>query len=238
MNTTGFEYAGGELEAFAAAANWKRHFATTIRPFVSGRVLEVGAGIGGTTHVLWNQGVESWLCLEPDTRLRGDLDERIAAGQLPSSVTAQGDSLRDLPRDARFDTILYIDVLEHIEDDATELHEAAARLSSSGSLVVLAPAYRWLFSRFDEAIGHYRRYSRRSLLELTPDGLVSRRARYLDSVGVLASLANRALLRSPMPSPRQIQFWDRCMIPCSRALDVVTGYSFGKSVIVVWLRPS
>src|SRR5258707_343019 len=63
----------------------------------------------------------------------------------------------------KFDAILYIDVLEHIKEDAAELILAARHLKTNGVIVVLAPAFPWLYTQFDAAIGHFRRYTRNSL---------------------------------------------------------------------------
>ena len=144
--------------------------------------------------------------------------------------------VRDLPIDAVFDCVLYVDVLEHIEDGNRELQCAADHLAPDGHLVVLCPAHQWLFSPFDEAIGHYRRYSRRTLRRAGPLAFRLVRLRYLDSVGLLASLANRILLRSSTPSHRQIRFWDRFMVPVSGIIDPILGYHLGKSIIAVWRR--
>jgi hypothetical protein len=62
------------------------------------------------------------------------------------------------------------------------------------------------------------------------------KAFYLDSVGLLASAANRLLLKQSLPTARQIQVWDNFMVPCSRLLDPLTGYLAGKSVVAVWER--
>src|SRR5690606_36346669 len=127
----------------------------------------------------------SWTCIEPDGYLVKELDELEAA--LPLRVV-RGD-LSALRPVERFDTLLYIDVLEHIEDDRGEVERALARLRPRGHLVVLAPAHQALFSAFDESVGHYRRYDRRSLRALPHPGAELVDCRYLDSVGVLASYA-------------------------------------------------
>ena len=113
---------------------------------------------------------------------------------------------------------------------------AARRLAPGGNLVVLAPAHQFLFSAFDAAIGHYRRYNAGSLAALAPPGCRLRTTRMLDAAGFFASLANAALLRSSMPSPGQIKMWDGCLVPISRVLDRCTGHRFGKTVIAVWER--
>jgi SAM-dependent methyltransferase len=149
----------------------------------------------------------------------------------PSVVVGCVDTLPDA---ARYDTILYVDVLEHIERDGEELRMAARYLQTGGHLVILAPAHPWLFSPFDAAVGHFRRYTAAMLRSLTPAGTRLVRVAYLDSVGLLASIANRALLRSELPTQRQIRVWDSIMVPCSQVVDWVTRHRLGKSVIAVW----
>jgi SAM-dependent methyltransferase len=231
-------YAGSELQIFARAVNWKNYFSRQLRPFVRGRVLEVGAGIGGTTRILATGREDSWTCLEPDCGLADELRQAAIIdphlSRLPMQVVVG--FVSDLPVDSMFDCILYIDVLEHIADDNRELQFSAERLLPGGHLVVLSPAWPWLFSPFDKAIGHYRRYNRKTLQKCKPAKLTLTKLTNLDSVGLFASLANRFLLKCSTPSQRQILFWDRCMVPLSRILDPITGYQLGKSIMAVWSR--
>jgi len=199
-------------------------------------VLEVGAGIGGTTEVLCAGAHRHWVCVEPDAALAARLEARIRTGALPPFCECRIGTLSSIPETERFDTVLYIDVLEHIEHDREELARAALHLNPGGHLVVLAPAHAWLWSPFDAAVGHCRRYTRASLLALGPAGTRVVRVRYLDSVGLLASLANRVLLRSDLPTAAQIRLWDRGMVPLSRGVDPLFGYRVGKTVVVVWER--
>jgi hypothetical protein len=143
---------------------------------------------------------------------------------------------QDVNPRSRFDTILYIDVLEHIEDDRGEMARAAKLLAPRGTLIVLSPAFQQLFSEFDRSVGHYRRYTRASLAAVMPASLRKVRMRYLDCVGFMASVANRAMLRQAMPTRRQIAVWDRLMIPASRVLDPLLAHSFGRSILAVYER--
>lgn len=229
-------YLGTELELFRHALNWKSYLAAQIRPFLRGAVLEVGAGIGSTTDFLGADHAEEWVCLEPDSVMAGQLRKRLQAGELPPGAQVETGVLADLAAGRCFDTILYIDVLEHIEDDRAEFVAAAGRLTEAGRVVILSPAYQWLYSPFDRAIGHFRRYSKRSLRAVTPAGLHCERMRYLDSVGVMASGANRFLMKQGMPTAKQLRFWDRVLVPLSRLCDPLTGFCFGKSILGVW-RP-
>lgn len=159
-----------------------------------------------------------------------------AKGNLPEILEAKPGTIRDIPAEPWFDTILYIDVLEHIEDAKQELVWAVERLRSGGYLVVLAPAHQWLFTPFDKAIGHFRRYSRKSLVSLMPTDVDLIKIIYLDSVGLIASLGNRFLLGSSMPTRQQIKVWDNTMVRASRLVDRLTRYSLGKSVLAVWTK--
>ena len=227
-------YAGSELELFSAAVNWKTYFAEALAPYIGDRVLEVGAGIGSNIPYLRTPAVREWTSLEPDPELARRIGERIAAGELPASCRVIAGTLADIDAESRFDTILYIDVLEHIPDDAAELSRAARVLAPGGNLIVLAPAHQFLFSPFDAAIGHFRRYNARSLATVGPTECRLRHRQMLDGAGLLASLANRLLLRQSSPTKAQIAFWDRVLVPISRGLDRLTGHRVGKTVIVVW----
>lgn len=236
---TEIEHRGGELELFAEAHHWKRYLARALEPHIEGSVLEVGAGIGGTSVVLSKtRGVRAWTGMEPDPRLRERLEPALArlSAERDIPMRAVGGTLSDLEAGVTFDTILYVDVLEHIEDDAKELAVAVERLRPGGRTAVLAPAHPWLYSAFDRQVGHWRRYDRKSLAALDPAGAECIELRYLDSLGLLASLGNRLLLRAPLPTLSQILFWDRVLVRGSRLVDPLFAGRVGKSILGVWQR--
>ncbi len=127
-------------------------------------------------------------------------------------------------------------MLEHIEADRDEVAAAAARLRPGGHLLVLAPAFQQLYSEFDRAIGHYRRYTAATLQALTPPRLAVVHVRYLDSLGACLSAANRLILSKSMPSLANIMFWDRLVVPVSRVADLALGRLVGRSVVCVWQK--
>jgi SAM-dependent methyltransferase len=228
-----FKYIGSELDLFEKARNWKAYWSGQIREFVSGDVLEVGAGIGANTKLFANLEFRRWTCLEPDAALVARM-ETLPDNRYTSVVGA----MDGLPSEARFDAILYIDVLEHIEDDRAEMSRAAQRLNPGGSVIVLSPAHQFLFTPFDTEIGHFRRYNRASLAAVAPEALRTKKLVYLDAAGMLASAGNRVLLRSAMPTEGQILTWDRLLVPVSRLIDPLLGFRVGKSVLGVWQRES
>jgi SAM-dependent methyltransferase len=231
------KYEGSELELFERATNWKAYFGSLLQPYLRGSVLEVGAGLGGTTKRLCGSDVVRWTALEPDGELADQL--RAVSTELPPDVQFEAvhGTLENLdPSQGLYDTALYLDVLEHIEQDAEELRRCCKFLKPGGHLVVLSPAHQWLYTDFDRGIGHFRRYTRDNLTALTPQGSELIQTAYLDSVGIMASAANRVLLRSSMPTAKQIAVWDRLMVPVSRVIDPWLGHRIGKSILAVWRR--
>lgn len=229
-------YAGTELDVFSGANNWKAYWKTFLDPYVVGDVLEIGAGIGSNTLRLRASRQRRWVCLEPDpvlaARLKAVVDH---PGRDLHCEIVEGTIAR-IERRSQFEAILYLDVLEHIADERTELAEAAARLRRGGHLIVLAPAHDRLYSEFDRAIGHHRRYTKETLSLVMPEGLELVRILYLDAVGLALSMSNRWLLKQAQPTAAQIRFWDRLVVPCSRVVDRVCNYRLGKSVLGIWRR--
>jgi phospholipid N-methyltransferase len=232
-----FTYVGSELDLFATVHNWKAYWTSQVRPFLHGDVLEVGAGIGSNTLLL-DRGETShrWVCLEPDPQLIDELQRKLQQSPNPQRYETITGTLASLPGQF-FDTIIYIDVLEHIEHDAVELIAAGENLRPGGNIIVLSPAHQSLFTPFDAAIGHFRRYNKKMVRAISPASLKLVRLRYLDFVGLSASTANRLLLQQSMPTAAQLHVWDTWMIPLSRLLDKITGYTMGKSIIAIWQKP-
>jgi SAM-dependent methyltransferase len=235
--TEPYQYPGKELELFEAARNWKRYIGSVLRPYIQGSVLEVGAGIGETTGYLHHAPVRAWTCLEPDPALFAILQQKKEAQRLPPDIQLACGTLDDLAPDLRFDTILYIDVLEHIEADGAEVRKATERLSPGGRLIVLSPSYQFLYSPFDRAIGHYRRYNKKTLRSAAADPRLDEEKMYfLESSGLLLLLVNKLLLRKNYPGKAQVRLWDSVFIPVSRLLDRLTFHRMGKTIIGIWKK--
>lgn len=230
-----YTYTGNELELFSQAKNWKNYVRSLIKEYVRGDVLEVGAGIGSNTILFRNVKYKSWFCLEPDSNLAETLEYSISSHKVANCYTQNG-TIESLENSKRFDLILYIDVMEHIYDDKTEMLRACHRLNPGGNIVVLSPAHQWLFTPFDASIGHHRRYTKKTLKHIIPDVIEVTKFAYLDCVGLLASLGNKLILNQSQPTLKQIQLWDNVMVPLSRKLDPVISYSLGKSILLVGRR--
>ncbi len=230
------DYIGNELELFKYAYNWKNYYGNHIKKLLVGDVLEIGAGIGETTFSLCDGTQKSWVCVEPDPELVKEILLKKENKYLPSFIEVITNTIDGIDVNRKFDAIIYIDVIEHIEYDSVELNKAKNYLKSGGHLVVLVPAHNYLFSEFDKSIGHFRRYNKQMLVNAVPNELKKIKLFYLDSVGLFASLANKWFLKQKYPELEQIKFWDNFIIPISKITDVISFNTIGKTVVGIWQK--
>lgn len=226
------EYIGSELDLFKDAIVWKKYFSSQINQYISGDVLEVGAGLGANSKFLINDKVISWTFLEPDHTLCNKIkinttDINISKNVINGTIDSTN---------CTFDTIIYIDVLEHIEDSMGEIDKIKTRLNKGGNLIILVPAYQYLFSDFDREIGHFRRYNKKVLKNEVKDKLVLVSSFYLDSIGVLASLVNKIFLKKAKITRSQVSFWDNYLVRISYLSDIIFFRKFGKSLIAIFTK--
>jgi SAM-dependent methyltransferase len=151
------------LDAFSDAPKFNRWMVDTIQPYLGKKVLEIGSGIGNLTRVLVSRRrryVATDLDREHLERLSGRLSGR------PNLEIAVLDASRAedyTPFHGRMDTVVCLNVLEHIEDDLGTLRNIHSALLEGGRAVILVPEGQSIFSSLDEELGHWRRYSEEQL---------------------------------------------------------------------------
>src|SRR5690349_12881124 len=132
-----YNYPGQELAFFEKAVNWKAYFSSFIKPFIGKNVLEVGSGIGATTRLLNDGSATRWTLLEPDEEMNKILQHKKETQSQFSNCIIRNETTFQLSSSEKFDTIIYIDVLEHIENDREEMRRAFELLRPNGHLIIL-----------------------------------------------------------------------------------------------------
>lgn len=229
------EYQRRDLLLLRSAPNYRAYLGELCAPHVRGRhVLEVGAGLGDLGRQLAQYSPASLTLAEPGEECYAELQ----ALDLPGVETTRSFS-HELARDrpGSWDTVVYSNVLEHIEDDAAELRTAAGLLAPGGRLLVIVPAHPSLYAPIDRRLLHFRRYSRASLLALVErvGYFEIERCDYVNKLGVAGWLLNKSLGRDTQ-SDTLFALFDRFVLPLSRRLDAVAPHSFGLSLFTVARR--
>jgi 2-polyprenyl-3-methyl-5-hydroxy-6-metoxy-1,4-benzoquinol methylase len=149
------QYFGKDLEAMSFAVNYHKWIMAEFHPYLGNSVAEVGAGIRNFSRLVLNTDIKKLIAFEPSQNMY-PLLERVLRKDHRARAVNDFFGRNDLG--ARFDSVLYVNVLEHIEDDASELANAHKVLNRDGHVLLSVPALPCLFSNFDKKIGHYRRY--------------------------------------------------------------------------------
>jgi SAM-dependent methyltransferase len=213
-----------DLDRMAAARAYNEWIISRARPWLRGRVLDVGAGVGTHTSAL-AASAESVVALEPDPQLAQLLRENAAtvAEVVVGDITAV---------EGPFDVVAAFNVLEHIPDDRAELRRIRDLLAPDGRVLLLVPAHGFLFGSLDRTFGHERRYTTRTLREkLLEAGLVPRELRYVNPAGGAAWLLHSRVLKSAHLPARGVALFDR-LVPLFRAGERLP-LPFGLSVWAV-----
>jgi hypothetical protein len=140
---------------------------------------------------------------------------------------------RDLAR-FRPDSCVCLNVLEHIPDDGAALAAIAGVLPQGAPIVLVVPAFPALYGPIDRNLEHFRRYRRRTLERLVRDaGLRLRESRYSNCPGFFGWWLNARILKLERQSERQIEFFDRYVVPVVSAAERLVPPPFGQSLVAV-----
>jgi SAM-dependent methyltransferase len=226
-------YPGRELEAMGSADRYRRWIVDSFAPFLGRRVAEVGAGIGSISQLLLAQPLERLTAFEPSDNLFPMLAAALAGDARASAVHGlfgPGEAGKE------YDSIVYVNVLEHVEREREELDRARAALRPGGHLLVFVPALAWLYSNFDREVGHYRRYSRDGLERVVGHaGFEVVRSHYFDVAGVLPWYVYFTLLGRSL-GKGSVSLYDRLVVPPMRRLEGWVKPPLGKNVLLVARR--
>ncbi|MET0578850.1 MAG: bifunctional glycosyltransferase/class I SAM-dependent methyltransferase [Ilumatobacteraceae bacterium] len=223
----------GALDSLDDATNYASWVGEQFAPFVTGRVLEIGAGHGTFTDELAARASEL-VASDPSERAVDILRQRYAGRR---DIIVEAADLDRAVESGPFDTIVLINVLEHIHDDDKALIRLRDALAADGSLCIYVPAFELLYSDFDRQIGHYRRYTVDVLeRKLVDAGLEPVTTRYMNAVGFWAWLVTARLLNVRPTGSRLVRPYDRLVIPVVRAVETRVRPPLGQSVVSVSRR--
>lgn len=217
------------LHRMAALDRYNAFLFEQIRDAVGQRILEVGAGTGNLTRFLLDR--DAVVATDVDPRYTELLERRFERSANVS--VASFDLAAPAPpalAERRFDTILCLNVLEHVADDRGALGRLRALLESGGRLVLLVPAHRRLFGSIDRAIGHFRRYERAELERLLENaGFRVERLFHVNATSIPGWYLNGRILRRASVPGMQARLADR-LVPLYR-LERRLDLRFGLSMI-------
>jgi SAM-dependent methyltransferase len=207
------------LRQMAHARRFNRWMADTIAPFLSGDILEIGAGIGNLTEFI-SAGRNRYVATDTQTAELAELEARFGENpNLEVSLCNASDPKDFIPLRESFDTVVCLNVLEHIEDDETTLRNIYDALRAPGKAIVLVPQGPTAFGSLDEVLEHKRRYSERELQrKMTAAGFHVEIMLRFNRATYPGWVLNSRMLRRRTLSDVQLSIFDR-LVPLWRVMD-------------------
>jgi SAM-dependent methyltransferase len=222
------------LEIMAAAPRYNRWQFEHIAPFLGRRVLEIGAGIGNISAHIVEGGRDCVVLTDTDEYYRERLRRRFVEHP---EVVVEDLTLPTADAGERFrryavDTVVALNVVEHIGDDVGAVGSMARLVKRGGRVVVLVPALPELYGSLDEELGHARRYTRATLTDVVRQaGLTLEKLSWFNPIGAVGWWVNARVRRASRIPVRQLRVFDS-MVPILRVGDRVP-LPFGQSLIAV-----
>jgi SAM-dependent methyltransferase len=231
-------YEGQELNALEQAKNYYAWLVHEFDSALHGKILEVGAGTGTLSEILLERACEHLVCLEPACNLIPNLERRLQGsmnqGRSVDIVASTFDGYCKTAADGNIDSIVCINVLEHIFDDLNALREMRRLLRTGGKLCLFVPALPFIYGTLDEAFGHYRRYTKRGLSALAYEaGFKIKKLKYFNLPGSFAWLLMGRVLHWKSWDESPVRWYDRFVIPYVRYVESLGAPPFGQSLLLV-----
>jgi len=235
--TSPHTYEGHDLEVLADLPNYYNWIIQIFRPWIKGRTMEIGAGIGTITRQIIDD-TDELILVEPSAHLTDQIPAAITEN---SKVTVFNEMLETrLPQmtDSSCDTIIMVNVLEHIEDDGAALESLFRVLKPGGHLLLFVPALQFLYSELDRQHGHFRRYHLSPLdFKLNVHGFRVRDKRYFDLAGVLPWWLINTIGKKTDFNPAMASIYDTYFVPVTKFVERWIAPPLGKNILIVAERP-
>jgi SAM-dependent methyltransferase len=235
--TSSVAYPGCDLEALADIPRYQNWLLAPFRSRLTGRVLEVGAGIGNLSEH-YVAAAREVILVEPAEKLAGRLRERFAGRPHVRVIGGLLEQAAAALAPASFDACVLVNVLEHVEDDAAMLRRLAALLRPGGSLLLFVPALQVLYGTLDAIHHHHRRYAKSSLRRVVERASFTvQELRYFDVLGVVPWFLAGRVFRWTRFDAGSARIYDRFFVPLGERLERLHEPPLGKNLLCIAERP-
>ncbi|MBB3661586.1 MULTISPECIES: class I SAM-dependent methyltransferase [Prauserella salsuginis group] len=225
---------GRSLEGDNAKPNYLEYQRELIRPYAGRSVLEIGAGDG--EFVSGYHDAERYVVTDVDPEAVQQMKSRFADRNDVEVQQFDGDGNGRLTDPV--ETLLAINVLEHIEDDAGALRSLSKSVTPGGKVIMFVPGYQQLYGEFDRLVGHYRRYTPRTLTAAARRaGLSPEVAKPVNFLGAFAWWAAVRKGGTGSPNPKLVSMYDRYVVPVTKTIEKNVRVPFGQSILLVARTP-
>ncbi len=230
-------YVGKDLEAMSFAVNYHKWILDEFRPFFGKKLVEVGAGTGSFSELLLAEKPEQLTIIEPSEMFEY-LEQNVSQIETETNIKLHqsifAEVCGEIADKNKPDSIIYVNVLEHIEDDAGELKMIYETLETGGKCFIFVPALQSLYGEFDRKIGHFRRYAKKEIEEKCESaGFKILKSKYFDFAGIFPWWIKYKLLKSDSLESGAVTLYDKIAVPVISKFEKILPMPIGKNILLI-----
>lgn len=230
-------YVGKDLEAMSFAVNYHNWILEEFRPFLGKHIVEVGAGTGSFSELLLKDKPETLSLVEPSEMFKY-LEQNLSQftnGTKTNFYQAIFTEVCDtIAEQKKPDSVIYVNVMEHVEDDAAELRAIYKTLENGGRCFIFVPALMALYGEFDRKIGHFRRYTKKEIEDkCAAAGFKVIKSKYFDFTGILPWYVKYKVLKSDSLESGAVTAYDKFVVPFISRFESYFNFPVGKNVLII-----
>lgn len=218
-------------EQMSSSVNYIRWTFEQFAPYLRGDILEVGCGVGSFTEIIAAEAnFNSLYCIDISEPAVNFVKTK------PFRKPVKFECIDLFHVSGAYDCIVCMNVMEHVKEDNLFFKKLTSLLKPGGSLFLLVPSHQSLYSNFDLAAGHFKRYSKQDLKKLPTEGTRIVNSYYFNPIGALGYwFVYKALKKNPQEKPGEIDVFDKYVVPVSKVF-FPKGAPFGISLIAIFQK--
>ena len=222
-----------DQELVMGAINYRKWIYTQFSKYLGRRVIEMGAGIGNFTEMFLDK--ELVVAVDNHKECVKYMKRRFTSSRnvIPVEMDISDPHIVSLSQ-YRPDTVVCINVLEHVRNDEVALSYMSEILKKGGRLILMVPAFQILYGSIDRLLGHHRRFSKKELISrLCDTSFVIKEISFINSIAVIGWFLNNRILKRKEESLAQVLFFDRFVVPWLKPIEKLVKPPFGLSLLAI-----
>jgi SAM-dependent methyltransferase len=235
--------AHANLELDAQSYRFTRWLYNQISPGLKGDILEIGSGLGTYSEkIAHDKPPNSRLMItEIAPRYLQELEKKFSSKDnniLVSKLDLNCKEDYEKIGYERFDSVLGLNVLEHVKNDEFALQQLYKMLKDKGTMVLLVPCHKFLYNELDKKAGHFRRYTKKEIeYKVCKTQFIIQKVFYFNMLGIIGWYLNGSVAKNPQINANAYRIFDK-LVPVSRYIEMLLGRKFGLSIICILSKES
>jgi SAM-dependent methyltransferase len=221
------------LPYMGKTTNYNEWIFNSFKEYLGGKIVDIGSGSGTFTKYFTDRALV--VSVEPD---EGEAEDQRRLFSSRSNVEViNGHFDREMAQRLKprgIDTVVCLNVLEHVRDDKEMLGNIHECLPEGGKLILYVPALKAIYGTLDRNLDHFRRYDKKEVEKMLKEaGFRVIKSRYVNFLGAFTWFLYSRVLKRTRPAENSILFYDKFLVPVVATVENYLHFPFGQSLLII-----